>query len=576
MVDSVNRRDFSDLASRVTINLDSPEVQSILASEDVRPEDLRGIGDGDHVISGQREFDELYARLKAVDAARPAPTDQLDRATRLFRALTAQPPAPSVENQGQGQGGRQVGVTGAQRREDTGPTNPPVAAPQDARQALVADGRHRIGSGRDAHDVDTFTRIPPEVDARVDQLRNLPPAPAARGQTAPISVDTYLSAIEAREAQALLNPNNSGRAPRGMNADAWALSRSLQLQGITSNDVKAYLATGQLPDLLDRDGNVLESGEARMQRLENQAIREGSWPAVNSFTFLIGMRRSAMAAERQAATEQLNAMPADAPERAELQAAIEQSSETDRQLGRGLQAIYSAATAARERTSASLVDSADRLDQQAAEARRNNHPEQAEQLERRAREARDRGARMAQAESTYRSSMRGTGWDASRTTLIAAQAQVGNGRATIAARERQNPTGDLGADPPPELTNDDGSHTANGVPGALRLLESSRNENPARANDHRQLGLESQAYGAIATYHAINLQRGNYGARPTGNVCQAPDPALTAHRAAYLDARITSRRDRATSRSLSRGSEALGLGRADGGPARRRAARHRR
>jgi len=79
------------------------------------------------------------------------------------------------------------------------------------------------------------------------------------------------------------------------------------------------------------------TGADRFERLDRAATRAGEWTAVNSFTVLVGMRRSALAAERTAAQAELAALPADAPGRADLTARIESSRTLETSLNRGLQ-----------------------------------------------------------------------------------------------------------------------------------------------------------------------------------------------------------------------------------------------
>src|SRR5262245_48251870 len=57
---------------------------------------------------------------------------------------------------------------------------------------------------------------------------------------------------------------------------------------------------------------------------------------------LIGMRRSALAAEHALLVQNRDALPTNAPERAQLDTAITQNREVDRQFRTGLQGIYTA------------------------------------------------------------------------------------------------------------------------------------------------------------------------------------------------------------------------------------------
>ena len=500
---SIDRDRFSrDLSRRVAIDLSrpAPAVRQALGELGLATRDLRGLGDGDHVIRGQAEFEQLYERLQALDRERPvAGGAGLDRATQLYQALVAQ------------------GASGA-----------PEAAPG----ALTRAGQQRLGAGRATREVETFVRSSAEVDARVAELRALPPAaPTARAR--PLTpVSAYLDAVEAREAA---GRRGGARAPAGVPAEVWNLTAALERQGISAADVRHYLATGQLPDLLDAHGEVLQNGADRLAALEHAAGREGSWSAVNSFTSLVGMRRSALAAERQAAEVELARLPADDPQRAALEAFVGDSRALDQALHRGLNDLYSAATHARERTSQALVLQADRLDQQARSAREANDPTRATQLERRAQDLRDRGARMAHAEATYRAGLRGTGWDASSSFLIAAEAQVARGRAELEGMRRG---GQLSPSVPAALT--DAADAGNGVPGAGRLVADARTHSPTRGRDHRTLAVEGLRQDGIAAFHQAHLVRGNYFDRPSDTGAVRPrGEALLTHRRQYLEARAS-------------------------------------
>ncbi|MCC7383640.1 MAG: hypothetical protein IT384_17500 [Deltaproteobacteria bacterium] len=557
----IERREFSHQLSRhhsLDLARPTPALQRALSDIGVRPEDLRDVAGGDHVIRGQAEFEALYDRLAALDRTRPAQRGDLDRATRLYNLLVA-PDAGRRAEPGRADAPGGVGISGARRRgagvadadapargdaaPDARPAQPANDAPVPVR-TVATPHPQRVGSGRDAHNVDTFVQIPAEVDQRVAALRDLPPAPARRGADRHHPVSAYLAAVDAYEARAELRAagrhgrsDGAGRPPRGVNGDLWALSRALDLQNISSADVRTYLATGRLPDLRDAAGQVVVSGEDRFAQLERAAVREGSWTAVNSFTFLVGMRRSAMAAERTAMLTQLDALPANDPGRAELSAAIDQSQQIDRQLRSGLHSIYSAATYARERSSQALVARAGRLEAQAATARSANDTARADRLDQQARELRDRGARMAHAEATYRAGMRGTGWSATSVFQIAADAQISRGRAEIATMQR---TGQLTDTPPASLGNDDGTRTGNGVPGAGRLLSDARAADPGAARNQRQLALEGSRNDSLAVFHREHLVRGGYFDRTTATSAPAArSPALLGHRQSYVDARAT-------------------------------------
>lgn len=527
----IERERFGATLSSRPLDLGSTEVQAALRSAGIDPAELGPIGDGDSVIAGEAELLQLYDRLGELDRARPLDGtnpdgSRLERAMQLFRALSEdsrRAPQPALA-----QRQPQIGV-GARRRETPEVAAPPVApgdrvapgspgAPQ-----LVQAGTTRVGEGRDAREVAAYVRVTPETTQRVQELRELPAPAVARGQRAHVPVAAYLDAIAARESGATARPAN---VPAGI----WDLARALPMVGVTRADVEHYLAHGQLPDLVDAEGQVLRTGQQRFEALEHAAARQGSWPAVNTFTFLVGMRREVMAAERAQAETRLAAMPADDPQRAGLAAAIEQSRTADRELHRGLQGLYTAATYARERNGQAALQMAARYEQQAATARAAGDVPRAEQLEARARDARDRAARIAHSEATYRAGMRGTGWSAASTFQLAAQAQIERGGAEIRDLQRQTDA------PPPEPPASLGmaQDAGNGVPGAGLLLQDARAASPTGGNDHRTLGLEGARQGQLAAFHRIHLDRGAYFAADTVRT-----PALEQHRVGYLEARAS-------------------------------------
>lgn len=578
--DDFSRR-FAERAVSIDVSRPAPAVASALRDIDVSSAELRSVAGADRVIRGRPEFEALYDRLSELDRTRPVPEGTTDRATRLLELLAPRSATPSVDAptgvRGAGPTSASptgVGISGVRRArpvadEPTTPTparapvstgtvgaptagptavatsgptatptpatattTPPVeAAPEPAR--LVATGRREGGR-------ETFVRTTAAEEATVARLRALPPAPATRGHAAPTPVSAYLDALDRRAALAELRASGTrpsaaeGARPAGVPAAVWNESAALERQGLTAADARAYLATGALPDLLDRDGTVLATGAERFARLERAASREGSWTAVNSFTVLVGMRRSALAAERTAAQAELDAMPADAPERAELSARIEASRALDTSLNRGLQGLYTAATYARERTGVALTTRADRLDRDAARLRDSGDTAGAARLEAQATTTRDRAARMALAEGEYRAGLRGTGWDAASPFAVAAEAQLGRGRAEVAALTR-DPTTPLPSTPPASLGT--ARDAGNGVPGAGALLDRAREVRPASAGEHRYLALDAARLSSTADFHGAHLTRGHYFDRPTDRTPPPRSAELVAHRTAYVEAR---------------------------------------
>lgn len=525
----IERREFQDLAQSYSIDTSAPSeaVQTALRDTGIPEEDLRSIAGSDRVINGSEEFARLYDRLEELDRRRPIEVNgaRLDRAARLYEALNR----PAAGPRGSSGDASPVGIGGSGRR---GPQLEDPTPRVETPVRTAAHGTTQVGSGRDAHPVDAQVVVPTAVDERLAALRAQPTTTSQGGMRAH-SLDQYLRTVEAFESGA--RGRVPGHPPEGVPADLWNLRRALELQNISADDVRVYAATGQLPDLVDAQGQTLRTGAERMEALHRAATREGSWPAVNSLTFLVGARRSAMAAERTELQGQLAALPADAANRAELQGRIDGLSASDQALSRGMQAVYTSATYARERTGQALVTRGGRLDQQAAQARGTGDTVRAAELERRATELRDRGARIAHAEGTYRAGMRGTGWDASSAFLIAADAQVARGRAEVADQVR---TGRLTGEPPASLGN--AVDAGNGVPGAERVLGEARASSRTRGRDQRTLSIEGQRQDALATFHGAHLERGGYFRRGDANT---PPPArsrdLLAHREAYVDARAS-------------------------------------
>lgn len=588
------REEFTQtLQSRGSIDLRSAEGASLLESLGTTADDLGPIGGSDDVIEGPVELQRLFDRLNELDRIRPVRDSSgaaIDRAAVLMESRTrgsrADPsridpsradPARVDPANDEGRG-RAPGVSGTRRREQTNPPangsqafaprpaeaseqlqargvapgeRPPApigAAPANpARDAnatqqplapeaarIVATGRtEHLGSGRDAREVSTHVAFSPAADSELARVLALPVPAQVRGQPRVQSVQSYLDAMDAWEARA----ENHGRRPQGITQQQWVLARAMELSGLSAQDARYYLATGTLPDLLDEHGEVIKSGEQRLTELENAATQRGSWPAVNSFTFLIGMRRSALAAERNMLLQNAALLPEGSAGRIQAEAAAEQIRNVDTQFNRGLQAIYTSATYARERTSRGLVGQGDRLDDQARRARERGDTTRADALERRASAARDQGARMAFAEAEYRNGLRGTGWNAGTTYRVAAQAQIARGQAELAQYERN--TGALPEQPPAVLTNAGPDATGNRVPGAQSLLASARSSDPQAGRDQEQLALEGARHGALANFHRLHLDRAGFfqRAQPGQPVVQ-PARATLDHRRDYLNARV--------------------------------------
>lgn len=486
-------------------------------------------------------------------APRPAEASEQQQARgvapgeRVPPPIGADPASPAADARDANASQQQVGDANASQQHP---------APEPMR--IVATGRsERLGHGRDAREVPTHVAFSAAADSELARVLALPTPAQTRGQPRVRSVESYLAAMDAWEART----ENHGRRPPGISQEQWVLSRAMEMSGLSAQDARHYLATGTLPDLLDEHGAVIESGEQRLTELENAATQRGSWPAVNSFTFLIGMRRSALAAERNMLLQNAAALPEGSEGRLQAEAAAEQIRNVDMQFNRGLQAIYTSATYARERTSRGLVGQGDQLDDRARRARERGDLPRAEALERRAQAARDQGARMAFAEAEYRNGLRGTGWNAGTTYRIAAQAQIARGQAEVAELERN--TGAPPDQPPAVLTHAGGEATPNRVPGAQNLLARSRGSDPQAARDHEQLALEGARHGALASFHRLHLDRAGFFQRASASGSQsreggppgsprvdrgppgsaaaetgAPSRATLDHRRDYLNARV--------------------------------------
>ncbi|MEQ8273462.1 MAG: Fic family protein [Deltaproteobacteria bacterium] len=548
-----------------------------LEAHGVSRADLERIAGDDHVIQGA-EFNQLYEAL----ATRTQGGQRVDTrvSEELFAQLTARAerspsstpePTPTATARSTGIGGRRsarpgsaadetppgangVGANGAAANgvgtngtpavaQPADPGAPAAAQPETAAPEgppPLAEGYNRRERRIGREDVVTHAVLDPETQRTAAALAALPPA--TEGRHTPVRA--FLDAIEARDERARLLAEGDRRGagavtrPEGVPADIWNVTAALDRRGISSTDVQFYLAHGTLPDLLNEDGSVAMRGADRLAELENAAIRRGSWTAVNTFTFLVRMRRSSMAAEREAAGRVLATIPESDPRHAQITAGIEQSRQLDTQLGRSLQSMYRAATGARESTGRGLIGRADDLSRQAREARSGGDEARAVELEQRAQGLRDRGAQITHAEAEYRSSMRSYRADAGRLYRLSAAAQISTGEEQVRALATQ--TGPLPEAPPAVLGNDDGTNTGNGVPGAERLLTTARAVDPTAGTDDTQLALEGRRAAAVGGFHRAHLDRGGYFDRvdpETGEV-STRSSGLARHRDLYLGARV--------------------------------------
>lgn len=586
---------------RVHIDQLPRDVVRSLESHGVDRAALSRIAGDDHVISGA-EFNALYEALATrtedgrrvdIQVSEELFTQLTARAERSGEPRADEPP-PAVQTRRTGIGGRAsarpgdqnpgaganeasggqnpasgangganvaganvtgANVTGASATgaSATGVTanpagaNPPVAADPNAPAPVdpnapppLAEGWNRRERTVDRQTVLTHAELDPETQRTASALAALPPA--TEGRHTPVRA--FLAAIEARDERARLLAAGDRRGagaiqrPEGVPAEIWNVTAALESRGISATDVQFYLAHGTLPDLLNEDGTVAMRGADRIAELENAAIRRGSWTAVNTFTFLVRMRRSSMAAEREAAGRILTTIPETDPRHAQITAGIEQSRQLDADLGRSLQSMYRAATAAREATGRGLISRADTLARDAAAARDGGDATRAAELEAEAQRIRDRGARITHSEAEYRASMGAYRADAGRLYRLSAAAQISTGESQI--RALTTGEGALPRDPPAVLGNDDGTGTGNGVPGAQRLLTTARDVDPNAANDDTQLALEGRRSAALAGFHRAHLDRGNYFDRvdpETGEV-STRSADLTRHRDLYLGARV--------------------------------------
>ena len=303
-----------------------------------------------------------------------------------------------------------------------------------------------------------------DPSASLDALRGANNvAPPGKGTSA---LGTYLDALGARETHA--------HAPKGGSSEVWGLSAALQHESISAADARVFAATGTLPD----QGG--KSGAERLAALEHAANAQGSWTAVNSLTFLVGMRRAVLASER-----------------ASGKGSVEASLALDHQLAHGLQQTYARATHAREAKSAHALARASDLGAKAAAT-----PDLVEKskLNAEAEKLRNESAKGAYAEARYRASMPRSGFDAGSAFALAEEAQVTSARVEIASQQQ---IGMLAPSPPATLG--DAKDAGNGVPGAKQVAREAKaavGPSPTPAQRITLSRAEAHREGTVATFHA--------------------------------------------------------------------------
>lgn len=563
----IERRDFIEGLSR-SGPLGVDQAATALAGTGITRNELETFANGDHVLNDPQELGLLYDRLAELDRTTPlsGQVPRLDTANRLYANLLEHG-APTSSRAPSGSG---VGIGRPQRRslvdEPAGPAvlapappggtpradgaigapgggppavpNDPAAAndPSGSPEALrVSVGSRRFGSGSKAKKVEAFVVLTPRVQGEVTRLSGLPPAPGQRRQPALESVSSYLEAIDAFEAHEARGAAGAreprGGRPVGVSGDQWAWANALHLQGISAADVRHYLATGQLPDLVDAEGQVLMTGADRMARLDKSARVQGEWSAVNSFTFLMTMQRSALLAEAQAMRAQVAAMPADDVGRPALTRRAEATEGLAEEIRRDQHRIYVQASLAREGIGRAEIARADQLTRD-ANALRGTNAVAAAVLDNEAKTLRDKGTQRLHTEAKYRQGVPGSGLSASRAYQGAAEGQIAAARAETARLEASKA---LPEAVPVTLSASPTEVADNGVPGAGALLNQSRAADANMARDQTQLRLEGDRLDAIAGFHQAHLRVGNYQAQVRSNDASA---ALIAHRQAYVGARV--------------------------------------
>ncbi|MEM6731165.1 MAG: hypothetical protein AAF658_06395 [Myxococcota bacterium] len=212
-------------------------------------------------------------------------------------------------------------------------------------------------TGRDAGYVD----FPPMYRARAAALEMLDAGPAPRRA---LSVTrnlpaprAFLDAIRAREA-------GDARAPAGVPRKVWDHAASLHhgQVNITSTDVEYYLATGSLPPVVDADGEVIKTGAQRMEELQSLATSSGEWLAVNTLTFLVRLRSSALRAESAQLRSRIELLPDEDPSRTEVTERIQAAEQLDVELARGLNGVFIEASLTRQAGHQRDLRRADRLE----------------------------------------------------------------------------------------------------------------------------------------------------------------------------------------------------------------------
>lgn len=490
----VDRERFvARLAQASTFDLQGPQAEAIFKDLGVNPSDLGKIGDGDTVIRGDAEFAELFDKLSALDKVKPPVPGQLDRASQIYQRLV---------------GG-----------------------------ALIDHGTAKVGEGKATKDQKVFTERNLIVDERVKQLTALPPPAAAKGKSAEPSVQSYVEAMELREkytrGELKLPP---GRPPPGISADQWNLTASLEKQQISSSDVRYFLATGELPDLLDEHGEVVKSGADRTKELYQKAGNDGSWTAVNSITFLHGMQESSLLSEAAVFDAAAKAAPAGSDDQKALLDAAQANRDGAKASAAFRQKIYYSASIARERNADAMVSRAAKLEQ---DALKETDPTKAKALKENADALRKKGVEAGLAEGKYRAGIKGS-LSASSAYQIAARGQIDAGN-SLTRSLAIDPKATVPLDVPAPLN--DAAKNADGLPGAGHILQLSRDAHQGgpkgAATDQRQLALEGNLAGAIADYHRLGADRAGYFAPPDAKgAYPARSDLAIGHRTAYLKSRV--------------------------------------
>lgn len=211
-----------------------------------------------------------------------------------------------------------------------------------------------------------------ETEARAAFIAALPSAGEGRGRE---PVQAFLDAIDARA--------NGATKPEGVPDHVWAHAGAAHQQGVTADDARSFLVNGSLND-------------ADLASIEQGALQDGDWAAVNTLTFLVSLRRSSVSSQAELVRADLAEDPA-------LSSVVADAEAYDAELKSTLDTIYEAATIARERKAAIAIDRALASDDV---------------------DALDDASALAVAEAEYRERMAGTGWDASSAFELAAEAKI--------------------------------------------------------------------------------------------------------------------------------------------------------